>query len=95
VLTGETGAGKSILIDALQLVTGARGDALGCAKAPAAPRSAPNSMRRRLAGLAGRPASTADDTLLLRRTVDLQGKSRGWINGSPATATQCASSANS
>ncbi len=28
------------------------------------------------------------DTLLMRRTVDLQGKSRGWINGSPATATQ-------
>ncbi len=29
-----------------------------------------------------------DDTLLLRRTVDTQGKSRAWINGSPATATQ-------
>jgi DNA repair protein RecN (Recombination protein N) len=30
----------------------------------------------------------AGDALLLRRTVDLQGRSRGWINGSPATATQ-------
>ena len=30
----------------------------------------------------------ADDSLLLRRTVDAQGKSRAWINGSPATVAQ-------
>src|SRR5207253_1845509 len=30
----------------------------------------------------------ADDVLLLRRTVDAQGRSRAWINGSPATVSQ-------
>ena len=40
VLTGETGAGKSILIDALSLVLGERSDAAMCAVAASAPRSA-------------------------------------------------------
>jgi len=89
VLTGETGAGKSILIDALQLVTGARADA-GAVREGAsrtevsAEFEAPELLQPwfEAAGF-----DTAD-TLLMRRTVDLQGKSRGWINGSPATATQ-------
>ncbi len=89
VLTGETGAGKSILIDALQLVTGARADA-GTVREGAsrtdvsAEFDAPAGLQSRLE--AGGFDTT--DTLLMRRTVDLQGKSRGWINGSPATATQ-------
>ena len=89
VLTGETGAGKSILIDALQLVTGARADA-GTVREGAsrtdvsAEFDAPHGLQSWLE-VAGFDVS---DTLLLRRTVDLQGKSRGWINGSPATATQ-------
>ncbi|MBC7435107.1 MAG: DNA repair protein RecN [Bdellovibrionales bacterium] len=89
VLTGETGAGKSILIDALQLALGARADALavreGAARADiTAEFDAPSSLATWLedAGF------DAGDTLLLRRTVDAQGKSRGWINGSPATAAQ-------
>ncbi len=89
VLTGETGAGKSILIDALQFALGARADALvvreGAARAEiAAEFDKPAALERWLeeAGF------DADDTLLLRRTVDAQGKSRAWINGSPATATQ-------
>ncbi len=89
VLTGETGAGKSILIDALQLVLGARADAgvvrEGAERTDvAAEFDTPAALQRWLddAGFA------ADDTLLLRRVVDSAGKSRAWINGSPATATQ-------
>ena len=61
-----------------------------CAKAARAPRSRPSSTRRRRwpAG-STRPASTPrDDALLLRRSIDAQGKSRAWINGSPATVAQ-------
>lgn len=89
VLTGETGAGKSILIDALQLVLGARSDAgvvrEGAEKADlCAEFDCPAHLQPWLeeAGLA------IDDLLLLRRTVDCQGKSRAWINGTPATAAQ-------
>ncbi len=89
VLTGETGAGKSILIDALQLVTGARADPSvireGAARTDVSAEFDSNSSLADWLGLTGFDAS---DSLLLRRTVDLQGKSRAWINGSPATATQ-------
>ena len=89
VLTGETGAGKSILIDALQLALGARADA-GVVREGA--------QRCEISAEFDSPASlidwleqagfSASDTLLLRRTVDTQGKSRAWINGSAATASQ-------
>jgi DNA repair protein RecN (Recombination protein N) len=89
VLTGETGAGKSILIDALQLVTGARADT-GVIREGAnrtdvsAEFDTPSNVRATL-----QEAGFDDgDTLLLRRTVDVAGKSRAWINGSPATAQQ-------
>ena len=60
-----------------------------CAKARRAPRSAPSSTRRpRCAAWLDEAGFDADDTLLLRRTVDAQGKSRAWINGSPATVAQ-------
>jgi DNA repair protein RecN (Recombination protein N) len=89
VLTGETGAGKSILIDALQLALGARAD-VGVVREGAA--------RCEISAEFDSPASVApwleqagfqaDGSLLLRRTIDSQGKSRAWINGSAATATQ-------
>ncbi|MBE0474480.1 DNA repair protein RecN [Rhodoferax sp.] len=89
VLTGETGAGKSILIDALQLATGGRADVNlireGASRCEVSAEfdSTPN-VRQWLedAGF------EADATLLLRRTLDTQGKNRAWINGSPATTTQ-------
>jgi DNA repair protein RecN (Recombination protein N) len=92
VLTGETGAGKSILIDALQLALGSRGDAgvvrEGAARADiAAEFDTPISLRPWLQD-AGFDASGDTDALLLRRTIDAQGKSRAWINGSAATVTQ-------
>ncbi|PUE09201.1 DNA repair protein RecN [Limnohabitans sp. T6-5] len=89
VLTGETGAGKSILIDALQLALGARAEssvvregASRCEVCAEFETPAAVQIWLQEAGF------EADFTLLLRRTVDASGKSRAWINGSPATATQ-------
>lgn len=89
VLTGETGAGKSILIDALQLALGSRGDVgmlrEGSARAEiVAEFDTPPS----LAGWLDEAGFDAADSLLLRRTIDAQGKSRAWINGSAATLAQ-------
>ena len=89
VLTGETGAGKSILIDALQLVTGARADT-GVIREGASRTdvSAEFDTPASVQPLLQEAGFDTDDVLLLRRTVDLQGKSRAWINGSPATVAQ-------
>jgi DNA repair protein RecN (Recombination protein N) len=89
VLTGETGAGKSILIDALQLALGGRGDASmvreGAAKADIS------------ADFALTPAATSwleqnefstEDGALLRRVIDNAGRSKAYINGIAATAGQ-------
>ncbi|NUZ06675.1 DNA repair protein RecN [Piscinibacter koreensis] len=90
VLTGETGAGKSILVDALQLALGGRGDA-GVVREGAG-RAEIGAEFDAPAGLAGwldDAGFDADDgRLLLRRTIDAQGKSRAWINGSAATVAQ-------
>nr|WP_315238822.1 DNA repair protein RecN [uncultured Albidiferax sp.] len=89
VLTGETGAGKSILIDALQLALGSRADAgtvrEGAARADI---SAEFDSLPAISAWLEQAGFDQADSLLLRRTVDAQGKSRSWINGSPATATQ-------
>ncbi len=89
VLTGETGAGKSILIDALKLALGERGDATVLH---------PGSSRAEIsAEFESTPELTLwmleqgfdpQDGVLLRRVIDAQGRSRGYINGSPATLTQ-------
>ena len=90
VLTGETGAGKSILVDALQLALGSRGDAAvvreGAARAEISAEfdGLPGAVTQWLDGA----GIAIDDPLLVRRTLDAQGKSRAWINGSPATVTQ-------
>ncbi|MEY4563030.1 MAG: hypothetical protein RLZZ618_2307 [Pseudomonadota bacterium] len=89
VLTGETGAGKSILIDAVQLALGSRGDAgvvrEGAARAEiTAEFDTPPSLLGWLDAAGFEPS----DTLLLRRVIDAQGKSRAWVNGSAATVTQ-------
>jgi DNA repair protein RecN (Recombination protein N) len=89
VLTGETGAGKSILVDALQLALGTRADA-GVVRegATRADVSAEFDSPALLADWLQQAGFDSADTLLLRRTVDTQGKSRAWVNGSPATAAQ-------
>jgi len=89
VLTGETGAGKSILIDALQLALGNRADAGAVREgAERLDVSAEFDADPALAAWLDEGGFEAGDALLLRRTVDIQGRSRGWINGSPATASQ-------
>ena len=89
VLTGETGAGKSILIDALQLALGARADAGAVREgAPRADVSAEFDTPQALRGWLEQAGFDVADTVLLRRAVDAQGKSRAWINGTAATATQ-------
>ena len=89
VLTGETGAGKSILVDALQLATGARADT-NVIREGAVRTDVTVEFDRpgHLDGWLQEAGFESTDTLLLRRTVDVQGKSRAWINGSPATVTQ-------
>jgi DNA repair protein RecN (Recombination protein N) len=89
VLTGETGAGKSILIDALQLALGARAEAgvvrEGAARAEI---TAEFDLPPVLLPWLEQAGFEAGESLLLRRTIDAQGKSRAWINGSAATAAQ-------
>ena len=89
VLTGETGAGKSILIDALQLALGSRGDA-GVVREGAlrAEITAEFDSPKSLISWLSDAGFDANETLLLRRHIDAQGKSRAWINGSAATLAQ-------
>ena len=89
VLTGETGAGKSILIDALQLALGARAEGgvvrEGCARSEI---SAEFDSPAALAGWLDEAGFAVEDALLLRRVVDAQGRSRAFVNGSAATLAQ-------
>lgn len=89
-LTGETGAGKSIIVDALSLLLGER------ASSEVIRAGADRASVEAVLDLRGRPELVArldelgfeadDDLLLLRREVQLEGRNRAWINGSPATA---------
>jgi DNA repair protein RecN (Recombination protein N) len=92
VLTGETGAGKSILLDALALVLGGRADS-GVVRAGAerAEISAEFDLADApgvTAWLAAQELAGEDGLLLLRRVVEAGGRSRAFINGRPATAQQ-------
>ena len=94
VMTGETGAGKSILIDALDLLLGGRGDASvvreSAAKADLSARFdiAQLETTRQWLSDSELIADEDPDALLIRRIVESSGKSKGWINGQPATLTQ-------
>ncbi|MFN8796613.1 MAG: DNA repair protein RecN [Betaproteobacteria bacterium] len=93
VLTGETGAGKSILIDALQLALGSRADATivreGAVRAEVtAEFDTPAALRGWLDEAGFGAPDDGEDTLLLRRSIDAQGRSRAWINGGAATLAQ-------
>jgi DNA repair protein RecN (Recombination protein N) len=92
VLTGETGAGKSILIDALSLLLGERADAgivrHGCERAELAAEF-DIAKRPALISLLKEAALEGDDGLLLvRRSIDASGRSRAFINGQSATLAQ-------
>ncbi|KVD75798.1 DNA repair protein RecN [Burkholderia sp. ABCPW 14] len=89
VFSGETGAGKSILIDALALALGERADAsvvrTGCARADISAEFTPHD---RVARWLDEHAFDADDAVMLRRVVDANGRSRAFINGTSATLAQ-------
>lgn len=88
VLTGETGAGKSMLVDAVALLLGGRADS--AMVRPGAHRATVEgavevhdaTVRQRLEELGLEPE---DDRLVLRREFGTDGRSRAWVNGSPAT----------
>jgi len=92
VLTGETGAGKSILIDALSLALGARGEGgitrAGCDKAEISACFSLTNNVEALSWLAEQEIAQDEPELLLRRVIYADGRSRAFINGSPATMQQ-------
>jgi DNA repair protein RecN (Recombination protein N) len=92
VLTGETGAGKSILVDAIELLVGGRGDAAlvreGAERAELQAEfevAKGSALEKYLAesGLEGDPGS-----LIVRRSIDRTGRSRCFVNGHSATLAQ-------
>lgn len=93
VLTGETGAGKSILIDALEMILGARTD-VGVIRegAQATDLTAIFEVSDDVAHFLVDNALAADDLLdrsvIIRRVIDKNARSRAWINGIPVTLTQ-------
>jgi DNA repair protein RecN (Recombination protein N) len=77
VITGETGAGKTLLVDALALLVGGRAD-------PSAVRD--GAAEARVEARFTLPAS--DDEVVLARVVPVSGRSRGYVNGRLATASE-------
>ena len=92
VLTGETGAGKSILIDALALVLGARADALvvrqDAERAEVSAEFDIASLKAVKKYLKNQELTDEGEVCLVRRVIDASGRSRAFINGTAVTATQ-------
>jgi len=93
VITGETGAGKSIMLDALGLCLGDRADPKtvrhGCERAEITASFDVASIPQAIAWLQDRDLHTGDECLL-RRVVTSDGRSRAYINGSVCTLQDCA-----
>jgi DNA repair protein RecN (Recombination protein N) len=91
-LTGETGAGKSILVDALGLALGGRADAgvvrTGAQRAEVSADFDVEPLPGVREWLGAQEFDEGDGACILRRTVDMSGRSRGFVNGRPATAAQ-------
>lgn len=90
-ITGETGAGKSILVDALGLLLGERSDAswvrAGAERAELTAGFSVENNEEARQWLVDSDLSS-DDSCLLRRTINNNGRSRAYINGSPVTLAQ-------
>lgn len=92
VLTGETGAGKSILIDALSLTLGERSDAsqikLGCERAEIVATFEIDDLPDLQCWLEENDLQGDPDCCLVRRIIDTNGRSRSYINGHAVTVQQ-------
>ncbi len=92
VLTGETGAGKSILIDALSLVLGERSDAglvrTGCTRAEISAEFSLEGQAPIQAWLTDADLADEAEVCLLRRVLEAGGRSRAYVNGRQATLQQ-------
>ncbi len=92
VLTGETGAGKSILIDALSLVLGERSDAglvrEGCARAEISAEFNIEALPDLARWLEVNDLADEPNVCLLRRVLESGGRSRAYVNGRPSTLQQ-------
>ena len=92
VLTGETGAGKSILIDALSLALGARGEGgvtrAGCDKAEISAIFSIMNNAEAKQWLQQAEMDSDEDELVLRRVMYADGRSRAFINGITVTVSQ-------
>ncbi len=91
VVTGETGAGKSLLVDALLLLAGQRAEAgvvrHGCERAELIAEFDLGDAPAAAAWLAAEEFDD-DGACQLRRVIRSEGNSRAWINGRPATLSQ-------
>ncbi len=90
VISGETGAGKSIVVDALEILLGGRASSAvvrsGERRATVEGVFDIQGDADLAAALDEQGLEADDDHLVLRREVRSEGRSRAWINGSPATA---------
>ena len=91
VVSGETGAGKSLLVDALMLLAGARADSgmvrAGSDRAELAAEFDLTGLTEARAWL-DREELDEDGACQLRRVIRVEGSSKAWINGRPANARQ-------
>ena len=89
VLTGETGAGKSLLLDALSACLGERADAqsvrFGADKADLTASFDIQALVKVQAWLTERELLDDEPEVRLRRVISAEGRSKGWINGRPAS----------
>ena len=87
IMTGETGAGKSILLDALSLALGARSDIglirSGCDSASVTAEF--DFVNDKVHEILSENGIDCDGSLILRRTLSQDGKSRAWINDIPVS----------
>ncbi|WP_049235604.1 DNA repair protein RecN [Moraxella canis] len=92
VITGETGAGKSLILDALSLCAGERADSgmvrHGCEEASVFGEFDVTNNEHVAAWFEEHDRSLDDDVLLIRRKISAQGRSKSWINGVPASISE-------
>ncbi|STY90566.1 DNA repair protein RecN [Moraxella bovis] len=92
VITGETGAGKSLILDALSLCVGGRADAgmvrFGESEASVFGEFDVTDNDKVSQWFAEHERELEEDTLLIRRKISANGRSKSWINGVPASLSE-------